>query len=147
MLHKAEAVGWVNGLQCGRSTSSLSYVQYAEDTTLLCRGVAQEVRGVMFVVKIFGWLLGLKVNWHKSAFFGINLLEAPISTLAAPYGCPVGSFPTRYLDLPLSIRPISCSDLAPLVQRFESRMEGWLTLLQAVLSSLPIFLLSLFKIP
>ncbi|KAK1301638.1 hypothetical protein QJS10_CPB12g00702 [Acorus calamus] len=63
----------------------------------------------------------------------------------------------RLLGIPLHVGPLRKSDWSPLVSRFEKRLDGWkgkllsmsgrLTLIQAVLSNLPIFYLSIFKAP
>ncbi|KAK1294566.1 hypothetical protein QJS10_CPA16g00701 [Acorus calamus] len=153
MFHKAERARWLHRMQCGGSELSLSHVQYADDTMILCKGEMAEIDGVKFVISDFGWMSGLKVNWHKSVVFGVNLNEESVCAMADQLGCPVGFFPSRYL----SLTPISCNEWTPLVQRIEGRLDGWagralslggrLVLLQAVLSNIPVFQLSLFRIP
>ncbi|KAK1269248.1 hypothetical protein QJS04_geneDACA018474 [Acorus gramineus] len=104
MLAGAQADGWVQGLQCGRSTTTLSHVLYADDMMLLCPGDPRFVEGLMFVVSIFGWLSGLSINHRKCAFLRIHMDETVLHWLAARFFYPVESFPIRYLGLPLSLR-------------------------------------------
>ncbi|KAK1264649.1 hypothetical protein QJS04_geneDACA024279 [Acorus gramineus] len=64
-------------------------------------------------------------------------------------GCLTGAFPTKHLGLPLLKGRMRKEHWDPLIDRFERRLAGWkgkllswggrLTLLQAVLSNLPIF--------
>ncbi|KAK1320550.1 hypothetical protein QJS10_CPA03g00814 [Acorus calamus] len=128
-----------------------------DDTAILCPREEQCVEGVMFVVTVFGWLSGLSINLSKSAIFGIHMGDSALRQIVDCFSCPVESFPTRYLGLPLSLRPLANADWAPLVHHFKRRLEGWagrllssggrLVLLQAVLSNLPVFMLSIFKLP
>ncbi|KAK1289247.1 hypothetical protein QJS10_CPB18g00705 [Acorus calamus] len=124
---------------------------------ILCQGEQRFIEGVMFVIVVFEVLSGLSINRQKSAFFGINMEEGVLWTITNRFSCPVKYFPMRYLGLPLSLRSLSLREWAPLVQWFERRLDDWagrlmstggsLVLLQAVLTNLPIFMLSLFKIP
>ncbi|KAK1326297.1 hypothetical protein QJS10_CPA01g02304 [Acorus calamus] len=103
------------------------------------------------------WLSGLTINKHKSSLFSIYIEEQEMRLLTDHVSYQIDTFPTRCLGIPLSLRSLSLNDWAPLVQRFEKRLEGWagrlmslggrLVLLQAVLSNLPVFMLSLFRIP
>ncbi|CAB4278922.1 unnamed protein product [Prunus armeniaca] len=69
----------------------------------------------------------------------------------------MGSWLLIYLGLPLGGNPRSLPFWVTVIERVERRLEGWskallsqggrLTLIQAVLSSLPTYYLSLFRIP
>ncbi|KAK1264426.1 hypothetical protein QJS04_geneDACA014981 [Acorus gramineus] len=66
-------------------------------------------------------------------------------------------FPVRHLGRPLHLGKFHKVEWSPLIEKFTKRLEGWkgkllstggrLVLLQAVLSNLPTFFLSMFKIP
>ncbi|KAK1312840.1 hypothetical protein QJS10_CPA07g00753 [Acorus calamus] len=66
-------------------------------------------------------------------------------------------FPMRHLGLPLHLGRFLKAEWSPLIEKFTKCLEGWkgkllssvgrLVLLQAVLSNLPTFFLSIFKIP
>ncbi|KAK1316063.1 hypothetical protein QJS10_CPA05g01626 [Acorus calamus] len=76
--------------------------------------------------------------------------------LARTVGCTVRGFPVRVLGFPLCRGRLKKEDWDPLVERFQRRLAGWkgkllsyggrLTLLQAVLSALPLFFLLVFRI-
>ncbi|KAK1278996.1 hypothetical protein QJS04_geneDACA014463 [Acorus gramineus] len=88
---------------------------------------------------------------------GINVDSAELDRLAHIFQCHTSEFPICHLGLPLHLGKFLKSEWSPLIERFEQRLEGWkgnllssggrVILLQAVLSNLPIFFLSLFKIP
>ncbi|KAK1277454.1 hypothetical protein QJS04_geneDACA016871 [Acorus gramineus] len=100
---------------------------------------------------------GLRINFHKNSMLGIHVDERKLAILAGIFGCRVQHFPTRLLGLPLHLGKLRKVDWNPLVDKLERRLEGWkgkilriggrLVLLQAVLSYLPVFFLSIFKVP
>ena len=69
----------------------------------------------------------------------------------------MGSLPICYLGLPLSTGQIRGADWQSVVGKVEQRLEGWkakvlskggrLVLMKSVLSAIPTFYLSVFKIP
>ncbi|KAK1668638.1 hypothetical protein QYE76_056797 [Lolium multiflorum] len=83
--------------------------------------------------------------------------DLDLASISSPLGAPVGSFPCRYLGLPLSFRRPRRVDFQPLLDKLGSRLARWklrlfshagrLALLKAVLSALPTYLFSAFAPP
>jgi len=73
------------------------------------------------------------------------------------FGCQVGKFPIRYLGIPIHFRRLSNNNWLKVQERFENRLSSWkgknlsaggrLTLINSVLSSLPMYMMSFFEIP
>ena len=73
------------------------------------------------------------------------------------FGCNQGAFPIRYLGIPIHYRRLSNADWKRVEERFEKRLSSWkgkhlstggrLTLINSVLSSLPMYMMSFFAIP
>lgn len=82
-------------LVIGRDRVKVSYLQFVNDTLSFLNQI----------LKIFSMVSGLKINMGKSTFLGINLDEDFIFYLAANMGCSVGSWPIKYLGLPLGGNP------------------------------------------
>ncbi|KAM7485873.1 hypothetical protein LguiA_001882 [Lonicera macranthoides] len=93
----------------------------------------------------------------KSSVVGINLESDCIDRIAAEVGCVRGSWPLNYLGMPLGGNPNSLAFWDPVIERVSRKLEGWhkgglsrggrLTLLQAVLGSMPVYLMSVFRMP
>lgn len=100
---------------------------------------------------------GLKVNFHKSLFVGINISDSWMAEAAAVLSCKVGKIPFMYLGLPIGGNPRRLSFWDPIMNHIKSILSGWnsrflsfdgrLILLKAILSSLPVYALSFFKDP
>lgn len=69
--------------------------------------------------------------------------------------CEVGSLPTSYLGMPLSITGVFKSLWNPVIERIERKLASWrarylfiagrITLIQFALANLPIYFMTLFK--
>ena len=104
----------------------------------------------------FEALSGLRINLNKSEIIPVGSVEN-VQDLAFELGCGIGSLPSSYLGLPLGANHKSLGVWDTVEDRFRKRLATWktqyiskggrLTLIQNTLSSLPIYCLSLFRMP
>jgi hypothetical protein len=105
---------------------------------------------------MFADACGLYTNMAKTQYFpiqreGINL------EFVSSAGRYISSFPCSYLGLPLKIKKPSRTLIQPLVQKIGKRLPGWMRsfltylgrelLIKLVLSSIPTYFLTVFKLP
>ncbi|GMQ06052.1 hypothetical protein CsSME_00050793 [Camellia sinensis var. sinensis] len=108
------------------------------------------------VVRLFGAISGLKVNFEKSRVAGINVDSRLIQSVVDLLGCGIETFPMKYLGLPLGGNPRGDMFWNPVVEKIGKRLEKWsrallshggrYTLVTTVLSGILIYFMSLFKI-
>ena len=109
-----------------------------------------------WILLYFEALSGLKVNLDKSVILLVGDVEN-IEQLACELGCKAGTLPSTYLGLPLGTRQNSVRIWEGIEERFRRGLTAWkrqyiskggrLTLIRSTLSNLPIYLLSLFRLP
>jgi hypothetical protein len=97
----------------------------------------------------------MKINYHKSDLSPVNLEEEESHRYAQIFCCKIGSFPFKYLGVPLQYDKLRREDIQPIVDKIIKRIEGWkgrllsygarLTLLRACLASIQIYLMSVIK--
>ena len=73
------------------------------------------------------------------------------------FGCDSGALPFTYLGIPIHFRKLKNSEWKVIEDRFEKKLSSWigkllsygdrLILINSVLTSLPMFMLSFFEIP
>ena len=98
----------------------------------------------------------MKVNFNKSMLVGVNISSSWLSVVAFVLNCKVGKVSFMYLGLSIGDNPQRLSFWEPIVNRIKSRLSDWnshflsfggrLVLLKSVLTSLPVYALSFFKV-
>ena len=105
---------------------------------------------------IFTQDTSLKINYHKSNIYLLNVPEEKLKNLPLLLGCKVGSMPFTCLGLPMSTTRPRVVDMAAMVDRVERRLiasasflpyGGRLTLINSVLSTIPTYYMCSLKLP
>ncbi|PWA40160.1 RNA-directed DNA polymerase, eukaryota, Reverse transcriptase zinc-binding domain protein [Artemisia annua] len=115
------------------------------------------IKSVARVLRVFNICSGLKINIHKSHLFGIGVNMGEVEGMAGILGCQVGALPFEYLGIRVGANMNLISNWTPVVETIKNRLSSWkantlsmggrMTLIKSVLSSLPIYYLSLYKAP
>ncbi|WVZ87298.1 hypothetical protein U9M48_033955, partial [Paspalum notatum var. saurae] len=157
IINRAKNEGQVNGVIPYLVDDGLSILQYADDTVIFLDHDLEKAKNMKILLCVFEKLSGLKINFHKSEIFCFGQAQECENAYSELFGCKSGSFPFRYLGLPMHYRKLRNSDWRHVEERFEKRLIGWkgkmlsvggrLVLINSVLSSLPMFMLSFFAIP
>jgi hypothetical protein len=105
----------------------------------------------------FEKLSGLKINFHKSELFCFGEAQELIDQYTKLFGCNPGALPMKFLGIPIHYRTLSNASWKRAEERFEKRLSsrkgkhlsigGRLMLINSVLSSLPMYMMSFFAIP
>jgi hypothetical protein len=156
LIARAKKDSQVGGLVPHLVEGGVSILQYADDTILFMEHDLDKAVNMKLILCIFEQLSGLNINFHKSEtfFFGNAKDKEEYKNI---FGCGVGSLPFRYLRIPIHYRHLLNIEWKPIEDRFEKKLGSWigkllsywdrLVLINSVLTSLPMFLLSFFKIP
>lgn len=157
MLIKAANHNLINGLLLGFNRTGVISMQYADDTLLFLKNDLEQVMNLKWLLSCFEQISGMRINFHKCELVPINVDMDEAQLVAQSLCCKLGSFPIKYLGVPLHHSKLRREDLQPIVDALLKRAAGWrgrllsraarLELVRSVLASIPIYLLSIIKFP
>lgn len=129
---------------------------YADDAALFIAPTAADIATARDILSLFGMASGLRANVQKSLFLPIACESIDLCSLLHSFPVPLGQFPCKYLGLPLHFKKITRADIQPTLDKMAARLQIWrgrlmapdarLSLVNSVLSAIPIHLLTIFKL-
>jgi len=157
VMIRAAEVGLFKGLQIGSHRETLTHLQFADDTLLFCEANEIYLQNLKKVLLSFQAFSGLAVNYSKSGLLVFGKGDQWANMVANHLACQLVQLPCTYLGVPLGANMRKMSSWQPVIDRVQSRLNSWkgtyisragrVVLIKAVLQSLPLYYLSLFKLP
>lgn len=157
LMQSAMNAGLFKGIQIGCGNLTLSHLQYADDTIIMGAPTIQNINAAKFILRWYEFLSGLSINFKKSKLYTINCSSSWSNTAALSLNCRLDKFPSTYLGLPIGGSPTKYNFWKPVIEKFEKKLCAWkcrllsagarVTLVNSILSSLPLYFCSLFKLP
>jgi hypothetical protein len=116
----------------------------------------EQAANMKLLLCAFEKLSGLKINFHKSELFCYGEAKEMEDKYTELFGCDLGKYPFKYLGIPMDHKRISNADWKIIEDKFEKKLscwkgkilsyEGTLVLINSVLSSLVMLMLSFFEV-
>jgi hypothetical protein len=157
MINRAKQDGQVSGLIPHLVEGGVSILHYADDTIIFLEHDLEKALNMKLVLCIFEQLSGLKINFHKSEIYCFRTAKEVENQYRELFGCNAGTLPFKHLGIPIPFRKLKNGEWKLVEDRFEVKLSSWigkllsygdrLILINSVLTSLPMFLLSFFEIP
>ncbi|GJU81314.1 RNA-directed DNA polymerase, eukaryota [Tanacetum coccineum] len=148
--------GLYNGIQIDESLN-LSHLFYADDVIFVGKWNSSNLSTIVNVLKWFYLASGLKINLNKSKFMGIGISHGVVASTAKSIGCSILHTPFNYLGVKVGGIMSRLSSWDDVIAKLSARLSKWklkslsiggrLTLIKSVLSSLPLYYMSSFKVP
>ncbi|GJT59406.1 RNA-directed DNA polymerase, eukaryota [Tanacetum coccineum] len=148
--------GLYNGIQIDESLN-LSHLFYADDVIFVGKWNSSNLSTIVNVLKWFYLASGLKINLNKSKLMGIGISHDVVASAAKSIGCSILHTPFNYLGVKVGGIMSRLSSWDDVIAKLSARLSKWklkslsiggrLTLIKSVLSSLPLYYMSSFKVP
>ncbi|GKV45963.1 hypothetical protein SLEP1_g52987 [Rubroshorea leprosula] len=157
LVVKAVEKGFLEGVEVGNKGFKVTHLQYANDTLLFGKAIDENVWALKSILRSFELVSGLKINFNKSQLIGIGAKEEWLEKMAWVLCCKKGCLPFKYLGIPIGGRCGKLSFWKPVLEGVTNKLSSWkgrylslggrITLINSVLSSLPVFWMSVYMIP
>lgn len=123
----------------------------------ICEKEEENLRVIKRILRLFELMSGLRVNFNKCKLFGLNISEQELNVGASLMNCETGKRQFVYLGMKIRINNHRKGSWSWLAKKVKNRIACWkdknismggrATLLQSVLSSIPIYTLSFHVLP
>ncbi|KAK2637372.1 hypothetical protein Ddye_032164 [Dipteronia dyeriana] len=157
LFKKAEEANLMKGVIFGKDEVHVSYLQFADDTILFLQPNIDHLVSFRRVLRCFKLASGLRINFQKSFVVEVGKNREGKENWAGSFRCTKATLPITYLGLKLVGCPGSKIFWTEVLQRLENHLAPWkksflnksgrLVLIKVVMSSIPIYFMSMFKIP
>ncbi|GKV29684.1 hypothetical protein SLEP1_g38589 [Rubroshorea leprosula] len=145
------------GVGIGNGDAMVTHLQFADDTIFFGDATEDNIRVIKCIVRTFELVSGLKINFGKSQLIGVGVDQNWSAKMAYQLCCKEGKLPFKYLGIPIGGNHRRKAMWQPMVESVRKKLASWkgrylsmggrITLINSVLSSLPVFLMSVYVIP
>src|SRR5438128_8766106 len=156
LIRRAKEQGQIGGVVPHLIDEGLSILQYADDTILFMEHDLDKACNMKLLLCAFEQVSGLKINFYKSVMICFGYAQDSLETYMDLFDCKQGDLPIKYLGIPIHFNKLRNSDWKLIEERFEKRLSSWkgkhlsiggrLTLINSVLNSLLMYMMSFFEV-
>nr|GEW51342.1 RNA-directed DNA polymerase, eukaryota [Tanacetum cinerariifolium] len=139
------------------SSMVLSHMFYADDAVFMGHWSNSNIKMIIYVLKCFERASGLCINLSKSKILGIAVDKDKVEQAASRIGCGILDLPFSYLWSNVGGNMARIQSWKEVGDSLVKRLSKWkmkslsiggrLTLLKSILGSIPIYHMSIFKVP
>ncbi|KAK1564769.1 hypothetical protein Q3G72_011280 [Acer saccharum] len=157
LFQKAHGLGMMEGAVFGNDSVHVSHLQFADDTIIFLRPKMEYLCNVRRILRCYELASGLKINFHKSCVIRVGRNIPDSDAWVEAFNCQKAVLPINYLRLPFGNKKTSKATWDTILNRIRNRLAPWkrnfvnkggrLVLIKSVLSSLPSYFMSVFRMP
>jgi hypothetical protein len=155
LIKRAKLAGQIEGVVPHLVDDGLSILQYADDTIIFIENDLEKAKTLKLLMCAFEKLSELKINFYKSKMYCFGEAKGLQDEYSTVFGWQSGSFPFKYLGIPMHFWKLTNKDWKVVEERIGKRLSNWkgkyffvrerLVLINSVLMSLVMFTMSFFQ--
>ncbi|XP_026417376.1 uncharacterized protein LOC113312857 [Papaver somniferum] len=156
MIKKAASMDLIAGFKPAPQGTVINHLQFADDLIVFIDDNTEQISNLKNILFAFELIYVLRVNFKKSVVLPVGETQNA-RACADLFGCSCISFPVNYLGISLDSKSKASSVWETILQKFQRKLNSWqreyiskggrIILVNIVLSSFPIYYLSLFQLP
>ncbi|XP_074304878.1 uncharacterized protein LOC141639720 [Silene latifolia] len=101
----------------------LTHLCFADDLFMFCRGDRGSITIILRIFATFSAASGLAMNNEKSEIYFNGMAPAEVDHIIQLSGFKIGTFPFRYLGIPISYKRMDVGDCTKLVEKVVGRIR------------------------
>lgn len=105
----------------------LTHLAFAVDLLVFSDGLHQSISGITSILHLFRSYSGLDMNAVKSSLIFASYSRSEAMELGDHFGIKMGSFPSRFLGLPLNPTCLNLATLQPFMEQITGKLYSWTT--------------------
>lgn len=158
MMNKAENLNQLKGVKIARRGPQINHLLFADDLFIFTRATNNDVSCCKTILDKFCMWSGQSVNTSKSGLiFSKNIRPSTRNSIKYLLGMRKLATNSKYLGNPLRIGKKKSKSFEFLLEKIKEKLAAWkcktlslagrTTLVRSVLNSIPLYTMSLFKLP
>jgi len=157
LMRTAVGANLYKGFTVGCNDVSISILQYVDDIIFFGEATMDNVKAIKAILRTFELVSALKINFAKSSFGAFGMSDQWKQVAANYLNCSQLALPFVYRGIPIGANPRRARVWEPTIQKCERRLARWkqryisfggrVALIQSVLTSIPIYYFSFFRVP
>ncbi|XP_058726932.1 uncharacterized protein LOC131598334 [Vicia villosa] len=148
--------GSYNGFRISEEVE-YTLLHFADDTLMIGDGSLDNLWALKAIFRGFEMVSGLKINFSKSKLYGIGMREYDLEASSQFLGCKLDQFPCKFLGIMIGGSHRKVNFWNSVIKTMKSKLSAWksrnlsfggrFTLINSVLTNLPIYQLSFYNLP
>ncbi|XP_026429062.1 uncharacterized protein LOC113325036 [Papaver somniferum] len=123
-MDDAVAPNRISGFQVSEGGTTVSHLQFSDDTIILLNASRLEVRRSFIILMLFEVLTCLKLNLEKSSMTSIESDDI-VQELSSELGCKINMLPITHLGMPIGATKRSTTILEIIIQKMQKKLAPW----------------------
>ncbi|XP_023880732.1 uncharacterized protein LOC111993105 [Quercus suber] len=158
LLHQSSAQGHLQGVSTSAHGPRISHLFFADDSIIFCQATTEQCSHLEQLLDIYEKASGQQLNREKTTlFFSRNTPPDIQEAIKNRFGAEVIRQHETYLGLPSLVGRSKQNTFRALKEKLDNKLSGWKekmlsqagkeVLIKAVAQAIPIYTMSVFKLP